>query len=76
MKDLETRFAEVERRVKTLIADNAGLKKRVSELEQELEQARSESHELQNFHGKRLHIREKIERVLQSLEGIGERAGK
>ena len=73
MKDLEAGFAKVEKRVKTLIADNAVLRKRLAELEQELAQARQESEELENFHGKRLHIREKIERILHSLEAAGEK---
>jgi uncharacterized protein (DUF3084 family) len=73
LKDLETGFAEIEKRLRTLMTANAGLRKRVAELEQELVQAREESGELQHFHGKRMHIREKIEKVLQSLESIGEK---
>lgn len=73
MKDLETKFVEVEKRVKTLVADNAGLRKRIAVLEQELAQARHESREMQNFHGKRIHIREKIERILHSLEAMGDK---
>ncbi len=73
MKDLETGFAEVEKRVKILIEDNAGLRKRITALERELAEARLQSEELQNFHGKKLHIREKIERILHSLEAIGEK---
>lgn len=73
MKDLEARFAEVEKRVKTLVADNTRLRKRVSELERELKEARLQSEELRHFHGKKLHIREKIEKVLQSLETMGEK---
>ncbi len=74
MKDLEARFAEVEKRVKTLISDNSRLKKQVSELERELAQARLQSGELQNYHGKRLHIKEKIEAILQSLEAAGKKS--
>ena len=73
MKDLTERFAEVEKRVTALVSENAGLRKRVAELERELEQARAEASEFQNLQGKRLHIREKLEKVLQSLEAIGEK---
>ncbi len=70
MKDLEEKFAEVEKRVKTIVAENAGLRKRISELEQELAGARRESQELENFHGKKMRIREKIERVLHAFEAV------
>lgn len=73
MKDLEDKFGEVEKRVKSLVSENRELAKRVSELEQELSQARRESQELENFHGKKMHIREKLERVLQALEATGEK---
>ncbi len=73
MKDLEAKFAEIEKRVKTIVAENAGLRKRVGELEQELAGARRESQELENFHGKKMHIREKIERILHALEAVDER---
>lgn len=68
MKDLEAKFAEVEKRVKALVDENKGLKERALELEQELARARREAQELQNFHGKRMHIREKVERILSALE--------
>jgi septal ring factor EnvC (AmiA/AmiB activator) len=73
LKEIEAGFSEIEKRMRTLLADNAGLRKRVAELERELAQARAESGEFQNFHGKRLHIREKIENVLKSLESMGEK---
>ncbi len=70
MKNIEAGFSEIERRIKALNADNASLRKRVADLERELAQVRAVSGELQNFHGKRLHIREKIEKVLRSLESM------
>jgi predicted nucleic acid-binding Zn-ribbon protein len=72
-KDIETKFAHVEKRVQTLVSENKGLTGRVRELEQELAQARREAQELQNFHGKRMHIKEKIERILQSMEAVKEK---
>lgn len=73
MKDLEDRFAEVEKRVESLVSENRDLAKRVSELTEELSRARSESQELENFVGKKMHVREKIERILQALEAAGEK---
>lgn len=73
MKDLENKFAEVEKRVKALVSENRDLAKRVSELTQELSRTRRESQELENFHGKKMHVREKIERLLQALEAVGEK---
>jgi chaperonin cofactor prefoldin len=73
VKDLKTGFAEIEKRVKTLVAEKAGLKKRIGELERELAQARQKAQELENFHGKRLHIREKIEHILHALEAAEEK---
>ncbi len=73
MKDLEDQFVEVERRVKSLVSENRDLAKRVSELTEELSRARRESQELENFLGTKMHIREKIERILQSLEIAGEK---
>jgi cell division septum initiation protein DivIVA len=74
LKNLDSRFAEVEKRVKMLVADNERLRKNVSQLERELKEARRQSEELHHFHGKRLRIREKIEKVLQSLETMEQKA--
>lgn len=73
MKELETGFVEVEKRVKALVESNRRLKKRVAELEEELSAARRKSEELESFYGKRVYIREKIERILHSLDSVGEK---
>jgi chromosome segregation ATPase len=70
LKDLEERFAEIEKRVQALVSRNKGLTGRISELEQELVQARRAAQGMEHFHGKQLHIKEKIERILQSLETV------
>ncbi len=70
MKDLAEKFAEVEKRVKSIVTENRELKGRLTELEQELTQVRSEAQDFEHFHGKQLHIREKIERILHSLEAV------
>ena len=69
--ELEVRFGVIESRVKALVAENKSLKARVSELEEELAQAKRDAVELEHFHGKKLHIREKIERILQQLDTVG-----
>lgn len=71
MKQIEDKFAEIERRVKSLVSENKGLRGKVRDLERDLAQARREALELQNFHGKRMHIREKVEKILNAIENIG-----
>ena len=71
MKELEERFTEVEKRVKALLNENRTLKGRIRELDQELVETRRDAQKFNNLYGKQLHIREKIERVLHSLESMG-----
>jgi predicted nucleic acid-binding Zn-ribbon protein len=71
VKDLNDKFAEVEKRVKGLATENAELRKRVSGLERQLAAANRGSQELETLHGKKLHIKEKIENILRSLEAAG-----
>ena len=70
VKRIEAAFATVEQRVEALVAENRGLKKRMRELEGELAEARRSSQDLEHLHSRRMHIREKVERVLQSLEAL------
>ncbi len=70
MKQIEDKFAEIERRVRSLVFENKGLKGKIRDLEGDLAHARREALELQNFHGKRMHIREKVEKILNALEGV------
>jgi chromosome segregation ATPase len=65
---IEDRFAELEKRVGELVTRHKLLKSRIKELEQELAQARREAQQVEHFHGKKLHIKEKIEKILNSLE--------
>lgn len=71
VKDLETQFAEVVERVSNLTAENRGLKRLVRKLEHELTEARREAKGMHLFHGKRMHIKEKIEKILSALETVG-----
>lgn len=73
MTDLAERFSEVEKRVKAILAENRELKVRIAELEQELTLARSEAQNFEHVRGKQAHIREKIERILHSLEAVTEK---
>lgn len=69
---IEADFAIVEQRVQALAIENRRLKERVRELEGELAQARRSSQDLEHLNSRRMHIREKVERVLQSLEALKE----
>jgi len=71
MKDLEERFAEIERRVRPLVAENRSHKKRIRELEKELNQARCDVQKSAQFNDSKLHLRERIEKVLRALEAVG-----
>ncbi len=73
MKSLADKFAEIEKRVKSLVAENADLKKRAAELDRELAAARRDAREIDSLHGEKLHIREKIERILRTLETVREK---
>jgi chromosome segregation ATPase len=68
LKDIEDRFSEIEKRVNELVTQNRLLKNRVKELDQELAHVRREAQQVEHFHGKKLHIKEKIEKILNSLE--------
>ena len=70
IKKFEAAFSTVEKRITALTAENRALKKRVRELEGEIDQARRSSQDLEHLHSRRMHIREKVERVLQSLEAL------
>lgn len=70
MTDLKEKFSEIEKRLKSIAAENRALRDRVIELEKELALARRETQDMEHFQDKQQHLREKIERVLQSLEAL------
>lgn len=70
MSEFDSMFAEVEKRVEALVKENRDLKARLSQMERELDSVRREANELQHFQSKRLHIREKIEKILGVLNEI------
>ncbi len=71
MKNIRDRFALIEERVRALRTSNNHLSARVSELEQELAQARRDVKELEHFRGRKLHIKERVENILRTLESMG-----
>ena len=71
MSDLAEKFAEIERRIKKLVDENRAHKKRVRELEKELNLTRHDAQKSVKFHDKQLHLRERIEKILKDLEGVG-----
>ncbi len=73
MRELADKFAEIEKRVKALVAENAGLKKRTEELERELAAVRRETRDIESLQGRNSQIREKIESVLSALEAVSSR---
>jgi hypothetical protein len=68
VKSLEDRFEEIEKRVRTLVTQNKDLKGRIKELDKELAQARRDARQAEQLQGNRLQVRDKIERILESLE--------
>lgn len=70
MKNIRDRFALIEERVRALQTSNSHLLARVSDLEQELVQARRDVKELEHFRGRKLHIKERIENILRTLESM------
>ncbi|HEY6012048.1 MAG TPA: hypothetical protein VIX18_11305, partial [Nitrospirota bacterium] len=71
LNGLAESFSEIEKRVKALASENRDLKKRVNGLEEELALTRREAQQAEHARGKHLHIREKVERVLRSLDALG-----
>lgn len=70
MAGLTERFAEVEQRVRALVADNQRFRGRVQELERELDAARRGLHDLEQLQAQRTQLRERLERVLALLESL------
>jgi predicted RNase H-like nuclease (RuvC/YqgF family) len=70
MKDLEERFAEIERRIRPLAAENRSHKKRIGELEEELNQTRRDVQKSAQFNDKQARLRERIEKILKALEAV------
>ncbi len=70
MSDLGDKFAEIEKRIKTLVDENRSHKKRVRELEKELSQTRHVAQKSVKVHDKQVQLRERVEKILKDLEGV------
>lgn len=70
MKNLTDKFAEIERRIIKLVDENRSHKKRVRELEKELNLTRHDVKKSVQFHDKQHHLRERVEKILKDLEII------
>ncbi len=68
MNKREEAFSEIEKRVALLLAQNARLKNRIDDLDKELLRIRNDAQQVEHLYGEKLHIKKKIERILQSLE--------
>ena len=70
LNEIEEKFALLEKRVNMLVSQNKDLKARIKELDRELSQVRREARKLEGVQGEKLHIREKIERILKTLDNL------
>lgn len=70
LQELEADFSEVEKRIRALVHENAASKARIRELEQELAAAQLVARDMDHVRGKQHLIREKVERILLSLESM------
>ena len=70
LNEIEEKFALLEKRVNMLVSQNKDLKVRIKELDRDLSQVRREARKLEGVQGEKLHIREKIERILKTLDNL------
>jgi len=70
-KDLEEQFGVIERRIKAITSENRALTERIAELEREIAEARKDARTREHVSGITGQVRERIEKVLLSLETIG-----
>ncbi len=70
MKDLGSRFGEVEKRVRMLVEENARLRGRVSELEGELERTGELAAEAEALRSRKAQVQDRLKRLLHLLEKI------
>ena len=73
VKDLGSRFAEVERRVRTLVAENRGLRARVRELEEERGRLGEAARDSDTLRANKAQVRDRLKRLLRLLEKINVR---
>jgi regulator of replication initiation timing len=75
VKDLGSRFGEVEKRVRALVEENSRLHGRVSELERKLEQAEEHAREVESLRFRKAQVQDRLKRLLHLLEKIEAKEG-
>ena len=75
VKELGSRFAEVEQRVRALVEENARLRGRVRELEKEQGRLAEAARELEALRAKKTQVQDRLKRLLHALESVDVRAG-
>ncbi len=70
MNDLVARFAEVEKRVRALAAENHRLYDRVRELEVDLGRASEGAREAETLRDRKEQVRDRLKRLLRVLEAM------
>ena len=70
VKDLAARFAEVEKRVRALAAENGHLRERVLKLEEELGRASEGAREAGDLRARKEQVRDRLKRLLRVLEAM------
>jgi chromosome segregation ATPase len=70
VKELGSRFAEVEQRVRALVEENARLRGRVLELEKEQGRLADAARELETLRARKAQVQDRLKRLLHALESI------
>ncbi len=71
MQDIHAKFTEIEKRVRSLVAENSDLRERLRALERELAETKSQAHDRDRLQGREQQIRRRIEGILRALEAAG-----
>ena len=75
MKDLASRFSEVERRVTALLAQNRFLRRRVRELERERDAMVVQVRDGEGLRERTVQVRDRLQRLLARLEAVERETG-
>ena len=70
MKELGSRFAELERRVRALVEENARLRGRVRELEEEQGRLGDAAQESEVLRARKAQVQDRLKRLLHLLESV------
>ena len=70
MKELGSRFAEVERRVRALVTENQGLRARVRELEDERGRLGEAARDSDALRANKSQVQDRLKRLLRLLETV------